>query len=129
MDDASSSERDVLRRLEGRLRDATDAAERLIAEAAAGAAGFGHGGAADSAGPPPNGWQAARDDAGARDDMALLAEVVARMRDLVPAELQRRIAEALRELLLAVRALIDWYLDRLERRRAEPVEVTDIPIL
>ena len=50
------------------------------------------------------------------------------MRDLIPADLQRRLAEALRELLLAVRALIDWYLDRIERRRAEPAEVQDIPI-
>jgi hypothetical protein len=51
------------------------------------------------------------------------------VRDLIPAELQRRLGEALRELLLAVRALIDWYLDRIEQRRATPVEVQDIPIL
>jgi hypothetical protein len=50
------------------------------------------------------------------------------LRDLVPPELQRRLAEALRELLLAVRALIDWYLDRLERGPPAPVEVQDIPI-
>jgi hypothetical protein len=31
--------------------------------------------------------------------------------------------------LLSLRALIDWYLERLERRRAEPVEVQDIPIV
>ena len=36
---------------------------------------------------------------------------------------------ALRELLLALRALIDWYLERLERRREQSVEVQDIPIL
>jgi len=29
---------------------------------------------------------------------------------------------------LALRALIDWYLERAERRRAEPVVVQDIPI-
>jgi hypothetical protein len=39
------------------------------------------------------------------------------------------LAEALRELLLALRALIDWYLERAERRRAAPVEVQDIPIV
>ena len=33
------------------------------------------------------------------------------------------------ELLLAVRALIDWYLARMERDRPERSEVKDIPIL
>jgi hypothetical protein len=51
------------------------------------------------------------------------------LRDLVPPELQRRLAAAIRELLLALRALIDWYLERLERRREQAVEVQDIPIL
>jgi hypothetical protein len=46
----------------------------------------------------------------------------------VPPELQRRLAVALRELLLALRALIDWYLERAERRGAAPSEVQDIPI-
>jgi hypothetical protein len=31
--------------------------------------------------------------------------------------------------MLAVRALIDWYLERTERRRADSDEVQDIPIL
>ncbi len=35
----------------------------------------------------------------------------------------------MRELLLALRALIDWYLERVEQRRREPAEVQDIPIL
>jgi hypothetical protein len=30
---------------------------------------------------------------------------------------------------MALRALIDWYLDRLDRRREQGVEVQDIPIL
>ncbi|MHB8657813.1 MAG: hypothetical protein ACYC91_07630 [Solirubrobacteraceae bacterium] len=34
-----------------------------------------------------------------------------------------------RDLVPAVRALIDWYLERLERRGREPVEVLDVPIL
>ena len=51
------------------------------------------------------------------------------LRDLIPPELQRRLVAAVRELLLALRALIDWYLERLERRREQSVEVEDIPIL
>ena len=52
------------------------------------------------------------------------------MREAVPAELSRQLAAALRELLLALRALIDWYLERLgePRRRRADVEVEDIPL-
>ena len=55
--------------------------------------------------------------------------VLASLRDRIPAELQQRLADAVRELLLAVRAFIDWYLERSERHRAEPRQVQDIPIL
>ncbi len=51
------------------------------------------------------------------------------MRDLIPPDLQQRLIAALREVLLALRALIDWYLERLERRREQGVEIQDIPIL
>ena len=51
------------------------------------------------------------------------------MRDRIPPDLQRRLGEALREVLLALRALIDWYLERSERQRREPAEVEDIPIV
>ena len=55
------------------------------------------------------------------------AALLQSLRDLIPSELQQRLAAALREVLLAIRALIDWYLDRLDRR-AKPIEVQDIPI-
>jgi hypothetical protein len=120
----------MLRRLERRLDEASAAAERLIAEAAATALGDrprDNGDTDDR--PPPAGWQAPRDDAPAPDrDAELIADVLQRLRGLIPPELQQQIAEALRELLLALRALLDWYIERLERRRTEPVEVTDIPI-
>ena len=57
--------------------------------------------------------------------MALLRS----LRDRIPPELQQRLVAALRELLEAIRALLDWYLERLERPRREPTEVQDIPIL
>ncbi len=116
---------DTLRRLERRLDEASEAAERLIAEAARSASGRR---------PPAAGWQAPGDESegerNARDgDLELLAQLVQSLRDRVPPDLQRRIAEALREVLLALQALIDWYLERLEHRRSEPVEVQDIPIV
>jgi hypothetical protein len=77
--------------------------------------------------PPPAGWQVRAEDT--RADVEVLSQVLQSLRDLIPPELQRRLADALRELLLAVRALIDWYLERVEQRRVEPATVQDIPIL
>ena len=76
--------------------------------------------------PPASGWQIPEDSAAS--DLDPFVTLVQALRDLIPAELQRRLAAALRELLLALRALIDWYLERLERRREQAVEVQDIPI-
>lgn len=121
----SASDQESLKRLEDRLDRASDAAERLLAQAA--------GRSAKPRKPPPAGWQAPGSDAGSADqatnDLELFASILGSLRELVPADLQRRLGEALRELLLALRALIDWYLERLERRHAEPVEIQDIPIL
>jgi hypothetical protein len=119
---------DALRLLEDRLDRASEAAERLIAEAAQSAAR-----AASAPRPPPAGWRSSEPDAagdgGRGSELEWLASALQSLRDLIPAELQRRLAEALRELLLAVRALLDWYLERLEQRRTEPLDVQDIPIL
>ena len=124
----STTAHDALRRLEQRLDRASEAAERLISEAAQSAA--------SAAGRvPPAGWQIPRTESGAAGEPTaageaeLLVAVVRSLRDLIPPELQRRLAEAIRELLIAVRALIDWYLERIERNRTEPAEVEDIPIL
>jgi hypothetical protein len=139
------SAEEALRRLEQRLDRASEAAERLMAQAAAAAAGAGDPGAgnpgddpdlqpADSpdgepAKPPPSGWQIPEDARAATPDLEPFVALVQALRDLIPPELQRRLVAALRELLLALRALIDWYLERLERRREQSVEVQDIPIL
>jgi thioesterase domain-containing protein len=115
---------DALRRLGDRLEQASDAAERLIAQAAEEAAAR----IADRIKPPPSGWQQQADHAPPPPsaDLALLLQS---LRELIPADLQRRLTEAIRELLLAVRALLDWYIERLEQRKSEPVHVQDIPIL
>jgi hypothetical protein len=42
-------------------------------------------------------------------------------------DLDCQLREMLREFLLTLRSLIDWYLERLDRPRREP-EVEDIPI-
>jgi hypothetical protein len=126
---AAGAADEALRRLEERLSQASEAAERLIAEAAA--SGSGGSDPQATAKPPPSGWQTPRSeqDTVQSRDLELLLQVVQSVRDLIPADLQRRLAETLRELLLALRALIDWYLERSEQRRSAASEVQDIPIL
>jgi hypothetical protein len=141
---APGSAEEALRRLEQRLDRASEAAERLMAEAAEAAAGAASGARADPSGgqaagggpsggdpgkPPPAGWQIPGDSRAGTAELDPLVTLVQALRDLIPPELQRRLVAAIRELLLALRALIDWYLERLERRREQAVEVQDIPIL
>jgi hypothetical protein len=105
------------------LRDRLDAvhaaAERLVREA--------------SSAVPPRGWAAPADSEPARDpfgtpELAALAHLATLARSAVPPELAQQVKDALRELLLALRALIDWYLERVERAPGADPEVQDIPI-
>jgi hypothetical protein len=67
--------------------------------------------------PPPRGFP----------DLSPVLAVVDALRRVVPVELQDQLNALQRELLLTIRALIDWYLERLEgSQRATVVE--DIPI-
>jgi hypothetical protein len=153
------STEETLRRLEQRLDQASAAAERLMAQAAAAAVRAGNPGrGAGNPGPgarepgpgvgdpgpgagesydgghrpdlPPAGWQSAEESSrGSTSELDPFVALVQAMRDLIPPDLQQRLIAALREVLLALRALIDWYLERLERRREQGVEIQDIPIL
>ena len=126
----AEQDHDPLRRLEQRLDLASQAAERLIAQAAAAAATAAA--AAATGRPPPAGWQLPEPEPESSErtgtELDLLLEAVHALRDRIPPELQRRLGEALRELLLALRALIDWYLERSQRSRGQEPEVQDIPI-
>ncbi len=125
--------REALRRLEERLSHASDAAERLLAEAARGARREPGPNPGGDDRPPPSGWQMPRGDEeahvrGPAAEFETLIAAAGLVRDLIPAEVLARLAAAVRELLLALRALIDFYLERIERPRGEPERVRDIPI-
>ena len=88
-------------------------------------------------GPPP-GWEEwARTANGtaaggpqARPQLPDLSAVIAifeAVRRVVPTELQAQFIALQRELLLTIRALIDWYLERLDGASRAP-QVEDIPI-
>jgi hypothetical protein len=126
-------EEDALREVRAHLDDAHAAADRLVREAQRQAEEAG-----DPAPPrepvPPRGWASEREGeraapAAASDLTALLA-LIELVRDAVPAELSRQLAEALRDLLVAVRALLDWYIERLGEPAPgdDGVEVQDIPL-
>ena len=110
------------------LRDQLDAAhaaaERLVREAEERVRAT-----ADSV--PPRGWESPRSEEERQSmvpELQTLMGLLDLARDSVPPELARQLASALRELLLALRALLDWYLERLDRPPAAEREVTDIPI-
>ena len=107
------------------LDDAHAAADRLVREAQRQA---GHATAASDV--PPRGWDTPRADEPPAPDLQALLALLDALREAVPAELSRQLAEALRDLLLAVRAVIDWYLERLGEPRParSQVEVEDIPL-
>jgi hypothetical protein len=60
-------------------------------------------------------------------DPASLFVLLDGVRRAAPRELQGQLTQLIREFLLTLRALIDWYLERLDRPRREP-EVENIPI-
>jgi hypothetical protein len=60
-------------------------------------------------------------------DPAALFVLLDGLRRAAPRELEEQVTKLIREFLLTLRSLIDWYLERLDRPKREP-EVEDIPI-
>jgi hypothetical protein len=100
------------------MRAAQDAAARAAA-------------AADEV--PPRGWAAPGDGNGDRGaaafpDLSALVGLVEALRGTIPPELLAQVSDALRELLVALRAVLDFSIARLEAPAQAAVEVEDIPI-
>ena len=64
---------------------------------------------------------------GPRFDLRPLFMLLDAVRRGLPRELEDQVNALIREILMTLRALIDWYLERLERPAGEP-RVEDIPI-
>lgn len=75
--------------------------------------------------PPSGGENAPRSGGG--PDLRPLFALIDVMRSALPHELRDQFNSLVRELLLTLRALIDWYLERLPGGKPEP-RVEDIPI-
>jgi hypothetical protein len=117
------AERDPLADMRDQVDAAYSAADRLVREAEAAAR-------ERAADVPPRGWEGPRaeHERSAFAEIQALAGLLETMRGSIPPELARQLGEAVRELLLALRALLDWWIERLDRAPETPVEVQDIPI-
>ena len=102
----------AVREAERLVREATERAERLAAEV------------------PSRGYEELRSGAGqAFPDLSALTGLLELARGSLPPELQRQVTQALRELLIALRAVLDYSIDRLEPGPPPPsAPVEDIPI-
>jgi hypothetical protein len=106
--------RGAVRGAERLVREATQRAEQLAGDV------------------PPRGYAqpGSREGASAAfPDLSGLAGLVELARSTVPPDLQRQLQQALRELLIALRAVLDYSIDRLEPGPPPPSStVEDIPI-
>lgn len=114
---------DPLADLRERVRATREAAERLGEEAAEAMR------AERERRVPPSGWATPGQRSETREELQALVALLETIRDLVPAELQQQVREVIRQILLLIRAIIDWWLDHIDPalHAGEPV-VEDIPI-
>jgi hypothetical protein len=106
-----------------RLREQYEEAERLVREAQRAAE------EAAARSVPPRGWSVPGDEPRPPAfDLGQLTALVESLRGVVPPDLARQLADALRELLLALRAVLDWYIARLEPSPPADADVQDIPV-
>jgi hypothetical protein len=114
--------RDPLADLRERLEATRDAAERLAQETEDAL------GSEDRGERPPPGFRTQAEREALRDDVSALATTLATLAELVPEELRAQLAEILRQVLLLLRALIDWIVERLPQTAAPEPAVRDIPV-
>jgi hypothetical protein len=107
-------------------RAAYEAAEQLVREAQQRAEEA----AREATGSvPPNGWSSGgAPPQSAFPDLGALLGLVEGLRGQLPPELAHTLADALRELLVAIRAVLDYTIDRLDQPPPGEREVEDIPI-
>jgi hypothetical protein len=108
--------------------EAVREAERLVREATERAEATAREGSADV---PPHGFAVPQGEpatGSAFPDLSALAGLLELARGSLPPELSRQLAQALRELLIALRAVLDYSIERLEPGEPVAVQVEDIPI-
>jgi len=111
----SRSNPEALEALRERLRATQEAAQRLAEEA--------------TSSVPPRGWDVPRRADEANAELDALVNIIAMLRDIVPPELRAQLADLVRQLLVFVRAVLDWWIEQIEQGpRGDDRPVEDIPI-
>ena len=103
------------------MSDPIAEAERLVREATARAE------EATRQAVPPRGYDVPHESS-PFPDLSSLNALLDLARSGLPPDLQRQLQQALRELLIALRAVLDYSIDRLEPAPPESTPVEDIPI-
>lgn len=113
---------DPLHDLRSRIRDTQDAAERLVGEASS----------ARQQHTPPSGWATPEDHEQRTSEVQSLVALLESLRALIPDELREQFRELMRQVLLLARAVIDWWVERIDTPSASgedpPPAVQDIPV-
>lgn len=113
---------EALAALRERLQATQEAAQRLAEDATAETRG-------DR--PPPAGWDVPRRAGDAGDELDALVALIGTLKDVLPPELRAQLAELVKQLLVFVRAVLDWWIERIETPPAaggDRDDVEDIPI-
>ncbi len=120
--DADPAALDALRE---RIRATQEAVQRLADETARARAEGPPPGA-----PPPPGADGAAPGQSATEELQALVALVDLLRGMLPPELQVQVTELIRQFLVVIRALLDWWIERIDVRPAgpAPVEVQDIEV-
>jgi hypothetical protein len=114
---------DPLETLRAQLEATEEATARLARETAESAR------RARAGRAPGGGWDVPDSGREATTELQALVGLLDSLRAMLPEDIQRQLSELVRQLLLLVRSLIDWWLSRLERGTpGREVEVEDIPI-
>ncbi len=112
---------EALSALRERLQATQEAAQRLADEASAEGARR----------PPAAGWDVPRRAGEANAELDAIVRLLASLRDVLPPELRAQLADLVRQLLAFVRAVLDWWIERIEAGDDQPdadERVQDIPI-
>lgn len=101
-----ASSTDPLAELREQIRATAAAAARLAADASDARA------ALPDQPVPPAGWATPESRTAHQQELEALVALVGALRDLVPDELAQLLRDVLHQLLLLVRALVDWWVER-----------------
>ena len=119
----SRSNPEALQALRERLQATQEAAQRMAEEAVRDR-------------PPPAGWDVPHRATETHEDLDAILGLLASLRDVLPPELLSQLADLVRQLLVFVRAVLDWWIERMEaeqdaaaRAASRDDGVQDIPIV